>query len=176
MPGDALTAPTSGMFGKLPAHGDFIRRGDAAVIARLDGWLSAELARIAAADPHALDDRLATLPCWRWIAALDLGVLSGAIGPSHDRVGRCYPLILFTTTPVSDAWFDAADAAIMADSGSAADALLAALPMDPPPAPAPFGWWRFVADRRIDGPDAALPAGAMFDALWDVDSDAEARA
>ncbi|MDJ0278267.1 type VI secretion system-associated protein TagF [Sphingomonas sp. 2R-10] len=82
---------TARVFGKLPAHGDFVARGMAAEErAALDTWLSASL--LAARDRHGADfaDRFdAAQP---WLAEGD-GV-AGAIAASQDAVGRRYPVLL----------------------------------------------------------------------------------
>lgn len=78
------------VFGKLPAHGDFVSRGLTAELrTRLDAWLSAAMveARAAYAD---FDDRFDRATPWR---AEGDGV-SGAIAASQDGAGRRFPLLV----------------------------------------------------------------------------------
>lgn len=79
------------VFGKLPAHGDFVARGIAAADrAAFDDWLSASL--LAARDTHgdAFADRFDMAQPWR---AEGAGV-AGAIAASQDAAGRRYPVLL----------------------------------------------------------------------------------
>lgn len=82
---------TARLFGKLPAHGDFVARGcTPAEQASLDAWLTASLANAQDRFGGAFADRFdAALP---W-----LGCGTGAIGviaASQDAAGRRYPLLL----------------------------------------------------------------------------------
>ena len=79
-----------GLFGKLPAHGDFVRRGDPALAQRLDAWLTGEVERVAAAWDDAYDIRVSALPTWSFVLA---DGLAGALAASHDRVGRVFPVV-----------------------------------------------------------------------------------
>ncbi|MGW8189859.1 type VI secretion system-associated protein TagF [Sphingomonas hankookensis] len=83
---------TAWVFGKLPAHGDFVARGmDAATRGMLDDWLAAamEAARVRYPD---FADRFDVAHPWR---AEGNGV-AGAIAASQDAVGRRFPLLLLT--------------------------------------------------------------------------------
>lgn len=81
---------TALLFGKLPAHGDFVARGvGQAQRQALDAWLSASQAAAVAAYPDFADRFDRALP-WR---AEGVGV-AGAITPSQDAVGRRFPLLL----------------------------------------------------------------------------------
>lgn len=82
---------TARLFGKLPAHGDFVARGcTPAEQASLDAWLTASLA-----DAH---DRFGANFADRFDAALPwYGSGSGAVGviaASQDAAGRHYPVVL----------------------------------------------------------------------------------
>jgi type VI secretion system ImpM family protein len=80
------------VFGKLPAHGDFVARGmDAAMRGMLDDWLAAsmEAARVRYPD---FADRFDVAHPWR---AEGNGV-AGAVAASQDAVGRRFPLLLLT--------------------------------------------------------------------------------
>ncbi|MEG3088583.1 type VI secretion system-associated protein TagF [Sphingomonas sp. PB4P5] len=79
------------LFGKLPAHGDFVSRGlapderDA-----LDAWLSASLATAREAAGLAFDDWYDRAPPWRFVTA----TMAGSLTPSQDGAGRRFPLLL----------------------------------------------------------------------------------
>lgn len=82
---------TARLFGKLPAHGDFVARGcTASDQASLDTWLTASLA--------AAQDRFGGEFADRFDAALPWqGRGTGAVGviaASQDATGRRYPLVL----------------------------------------------------------------------------------
>ncbi|MBB4286258.1 type VI secretion system-associated protein TagF [Roseospira goensis] len=97
----AETGGGIGFFGKLPAHGDFVRRGlDHAVAAAWDGWLGALM--MALREDLGEDDWLdayLTGPVWRFatgggLAGLDGVARTGVLVPSVDRVGRYFPLVI----------------------------------------------------------------------------------
>lgn len=79
------------LFGKLPAHGDFVSRGwvpeerDA-----LDAWLSQSLAAARETAGVAFEDRYDRAPPWRFVTAM----MAGAVAPSQDGAGRRFPLLL----------------------------------------------------------------------------------
>lgn len=134
---DAL--PLTGLFGKVPAHGDFVRRGlPTSFVAPWDAWLQQGM--------EAARDRLGprwadvwdSAPPWRF--ALPAGACGpdavvGVMLPSQDMVGRRFPITLAAlvkpeaSTP-APAWFAALEAAASAGrSGQVdADALAAAIP------------------------------------------------
>ena len=85
-----------GLFGKLPSHGDFLRRRISdAFTGRWDSWLQQSMA---ASLNEAGQDWLAlylTSPAWRFVCsphAVTQHSLVGVMVPSVDRVGRYYPL------------------------------------------------------------------------------------
>ena len=182
----------TGFFGKLPAHGDFVRRAlPAAVVASLDDWLQDELGRdgdpdaaIAGFDPV----RFASTA----VADGQLGL--GTIAGSSDRVGRAYVVTALRLSPYPagavpaaippawDDWCGRAEAVLVAarDAHWTADATQAAiesagrasvveLVADPPALVADIVvpttlWWR----PRLDGTAAtgrceSLPRDAAFD-------------
>jgi len=157
MSGPPLTA---GLFGKLPATGDFVARGLAPdVLAWLDPWISRYLAPRFAVSTTPLVFRFAYPP----------GPLAGLATASRDRAGRAFPLVL--AVPASpepgDPWFARLLLLATEAPGLAADALaarLAALPEpgSPDPDPAPLRLW-----TPNHAPCAADPAapGAVLDAL-----------
>jgi type VI secretion system protein ImpM len=92
-----------GFYGKLPSHGDFLRRrvSDAFVDA-WDAWLRECLAASRAAlGPRWLDVYL-TSPAWRFACAAGAcgpAPLIGVVAPSVDQVGRYFPLTLVAELP-----------------------------------------------------------------------------
>jgi type VI secretion system protein ImpM len=146
----------TGLFGKLPAHGDFVRRVlPGSFVQPWDAWLShgMEAARAALGDgwEAAWDEA----PPWRFRLA------PGACGPqaamgvlvtSADLVGRRFPLTLAAVLPAAAlpppaSWYAALEETALAAraGGMDADALLARLP------PAPE-----------DDPDATLDGRSLF--------------
>ncbi|KQM27594.1 hypothetical protein ASE58_04275 [Sphingomonas sp. Leaf9] len=82
---------TAWVFGKLPAHGDFVARGmDAATRGALDDWLADALATARARFPGDFDARFDVAQPWR---ATGEGV-AGAVAASQDAVGRRFPVLL----------------------------------------------------------------------------------
>jgi type VI secretion system protein ImpM len=104
-----------GFYGKLPSHGDFLRRrvSDAFVDA-WDAWLRDCLA--AARDdlgPGWLDVYL-TSPAWRFVCAAGVcgpTAVVGLLAPSVDRVGRYFPLTIVAEMPAGTSLAPAAAAA-----------------------------------------------------------------
>jgi type VI secretion system protein ImpM len=115
---EARQAP--GFFGKLPSHGDFVtRRLPHAVRLCFDSWLQGGLVQ------SRIDLGEGWLPTWLssplWRFVVGAGVCGeqawlGVMMPSHDRVGRCFPLVLMAPgdgTPrlhdcmtLHDRWFE----------------------------------------------------------------------
>jgi type VI secretion system protein ImpM len=92
-----------GMYGKLPAHGDFVFRNlNPSVINAWDEWLQLY---VSVSREQIGDDWLdiyLTSPLWRF--ALSPGVLdehawAGIIMPSVDRVGRYFPFSMLRRLP-----------------------------------------------------------------------------
>lgn len=132
--------PLTGLFGKVPAHGDFVRRGlPTSFVAPWDAWLQAGIARAREAKGAAWAEVWDTAPAWRF--ALPAGAcgpdaVAGVMLPSEDLVGRRFPITLAAllapgAVPPSTTWFDVIEAAAMAGrAGRAdADALAAAIPL-----------------------------------------------
>ena len=184
-----------GLYGKLPGHGDFVRRGLGALVAdRLDAWMQAGFARAddpAAAIADMMPVRLAS-------TAIEDGALAiGAVITSRDKVGRAFPLIALRTAPhptgalpdtpprAWDDWAARAEALLVAarKAGWSADDTQAALEAAARAtvialAPAPFAVgegdgpgtlvWRPVL---LPGPSdvlrcEGLPAGEDFDRMF----------
>ncbi len=151
MPGDAVTAR---LYGKLPAHGDFVSRGFTRAEAEAcDAWLSDALAHARAAHDAAFDTRYDFAPPWRF-AGEDMG---GALALSQDTAGRRFPIYLEVPSAsplaaaaaseellyraIAERW--AADALT-----AAAEALDPALEEAMPDAPI---WWLEGSDAALDG-------------------------
>ena len=93
--GDTLRPAGAWLFGKIPAHGDFISRGlDHATHTLLDDWLSVEVAR--ARERFAdFDARYVQAPPWYFVDQDGAGAWSGgALCLSVDKVGRRFPVIV----------------------------------------------------------------------------------
>jgi type VI secretion system protein ImpM len=134
---DAL--PLTGLYGKVPAHGDFVRRGlPSSFVTPWDEWLQAAMSRARAGLGPRWEDAWDAAPAWRF--ALPAGAcgpdtVAGVMLPSVDTVGRRFPITLAALLPTGaavpdDAWFDALEGAALAGrAGQAdADALAAAIP------------------------------------------------
>lgn len=101
-----------GFYGKLPSHGDFLRRRVPEAFTNVwDPWLQACLS----ASQTALGDRWVELyltsPVWRFACAPGVAgaaPLLGALAPSVDRVGRFFPLTIVAELPADVAIVDAA--------------------------------------------------------------------
>jgi type VI secretion system ImpM family protein len=79
------------LFGKLPAHGDFIARGlEPGERDALDRWLSEELAETRAALGPEFQERYDAAPPWRFAGPDE----AGALAPSVDAAGRRFPLMV----------------------------------------------------------------------------------
>jgi len=112
-----------GFFGKLPSHGDFLRRRVSdAFVGVWDSWLQECLAASRAELGERWLDIYLTSPVWRFACAADVcgpAPVVGVMVPSVDRVGRYFPLTLVTELPFdasivtiaqrAEAFFDAAE-------------------------------------------------------------------
>jgi len=118
MPGHAVSAL---LFGKLPAHGDFVARGvGAAERTTLDAWLSASLAAARVTFDTTFETCFDHAHPWR---AEGPGT-GGAISPSQDSVGRRFPVLLLAGPGQAAACEDLLYRAIA--EGWDADAIVAA--------------------------------------------------
>jgi type VI secretion system protein ImpM len=136
--GTGASAAVAGVFGKLPAHGDFVRRLlPGRFVDPWDHWLSAGMQ----AGADALEDGWPA--AWEGALPFRFRLAPGACGsaavagvafPSMDMVGRRFPLTLAALLPdggeAGPDWYAAAEAAgarAIAE-GLDADALAALLP------------------------------------------------
>ena len=110
----------AGLFGKLPRHGDFVRRGlPPGFVAAWDSWISAGLVAAQAALGEAWTTTWGTAPVWRFhLAAGTCGphAAAGIWRASSDQVGRDFPLTLAAILPPGagtpgEDWFAALEAA-----------------------------------------------------------------
>jgi len=98
VPGTEIATQVAGLYGKLPARGDFLsRRLDADFIAQWDEWLQ----RAIRDSREALGERwlecFLSAPVWRFVLPAGMYSKPGWVGimlPSVDRVGRYFPLTL----------------------------------------------------------------------------------
>lgn len=92
-----------GVFGKLPAHGDFVQRNLSPVfIAGWDEWMQHYIAGSREQIGEEWLDIYLTSPIWRF--AFSQGVIdehcwAGIMMPSVDRVGRYYPFSVVVRLP-----------------------------------------------------------------------------
>jgi type VI secretion system protein ImpM len=94
-----------GFYGKLPSHGDFVRRRVSdAFVAAWDSWLQDCLAASRAALGDRWLDVYLTSPVWRFgcaAGACGHAAVIGVMVPSVDRVGRYFPLTLVAELPAT---------------------------------------------------------------------------
>lgn len=85
---------TVGLFGKIPAQGDFVRVNNSDPAAQsFDPWCQEALAAL-----QRVNQPVASDPVYFVYRAYGTpNVLVGAMGPSEDRVGRKFPLSVFAT-------------------------------------------------------------------------------
>jgi type VI secretion system protein ImpM len=92
-----------GLYGKLPSHGDFLRRRTSdAFVSAWDAWLQDGMAASRAALGDRWLDVYLTSPAWRFIG--EAGIcgptpILGLMVPSVDRVGRYFPLTVVAELP-----------------------------------------------------------------------------
>lgn len=115
-----IKANDVGLFGKLPAHGDFIYRDlPSHFINAWDTWLQGFVASSQQQLGEAWLDTYLTSPIWRFVISdgvVDGLSWTGILLPSVDRVGRYFPFSIVTKTPAvanpfliiqQQTWFDA---------------------------------------------------------------------
>lgn len=172
--GEGAVTLGAGLFGKLPAHGDFVARGfDAGVAGALDAWLTAGVARLrAAADDAAFAAAMTAAPLWHGWLPLGDGAFHGVLTPTVDAAGRYFLLAAGCAGPAGAVWAVAALHPGFAAAAEAAayDALAGRLDADALHArlaaalPAPDGRARFLAslsqpaDCAFWAPDPAAGA------------------
>ena len=114
------TAPSIGLFGKLPAHGDFVTRNlPGSFMSVWDEWLQRCVRGTQETLGDAWLDVYLTSPLWRFALSsgvVDEQVWAGLIMPSVDSVGRYFPLTIVSRLPrqtngtelmaAQSAWFE----------------------------------------------------------------------
>ncbi|WP_459615749.1 type VI secretion system-associated protein TagF [Bordetella sp. 2513F-2] len=92
-----------GWYGKIPAAGDFMhRRLGRELVAWWDKWLQYGVAALKQVPDGSAERAYATAPIWNFAIPSGPGagvVQLGCIAPSHDRVGRSYPLCVVLALP-----------------------------------------------------------------------------
>ena len=92
-----------GLYGKLPSHGDFLRRrASDKFVDAWDAWLRECIAVSRAALGEGWVDIYLTSPAWRFVCgagAVGPVPVIGLMVPSVDRVGRFFPLTLVAELP-----------------------------------------------------------------------------
>lgn len=92
----AVPAPLAGLYGKLPARGDFIeRRLSDTFVDRWDRFLAEGLRAAEAMLGPDFADRYLVSPFWRFALGPGIageGAVAGVFAPSVDRAGRYFPL------------------------------------------------------------------------------------
>lgn len=94
---------SNGIYGKLPAHGDFVQRNlPGGFITPWDDWLQRAVhgAREVVGEPWL--DYYLTSPIWRFAfsaGVVDAHVWAGILVPSVDSVGRYFPMTLAASRP-----------------------------------------------------------------------------
>ncbi|MGQ9424409.1 type VI secretion system-associated protein TagF [Gilvimarinus sp. F26214L] len=116
----------AGLYGKLPAHGDFIYRNLASnFINAWDGWLQGFVGSTQEQIGANWLDTYLTSPIWRFALSegvIDQNAWAGIMLPSVDRVGRYFPFSIArpldkTANPLEligqTAWFEAVETAAL---------------------------------------------------------------
>ncbi len=103
-----MTAPASvGLYGKLPSHGDFLRRRlSDSFVATWDGWLQASIMASRATLADRWLEVYLTSPAWRFACApgtCGATSVAGVVVPSVDRVGRHFPLAIVAELDLPEA-------------------------------------------------------------------------
>src|SRR5918999_6416818 len=101
-----------GLYGKLPSHGDFLRRRVSdAFVGVWDAWLQECIAASRSALGERWLDVYLTSPAWRFACAAGVCGAAPVVGlmvPSVDRVGRYFPLTLVAELPAGTSILSAA--------------------------------------------------------------------
>ncbi len=120
----AAEAERIGFYGKVPSHGDFVSGALAQKTQSVfDEWLRRSLGKLEEQDGEHWKARFLAAPPWRFVMGRGLCgpvPLAGVMLPSHDRVGRPFPLTIMAQMPAfagparelcfDTSWFTAAEA------------------------------------------------------------------
>ena len=95
-----------GLYGKLPAHGDFITRNlNPNFIKLWDEWLQHFISTSQQQIGSDWLDIYLTSPIWQFVfspGVIDSNMWAGIIMPSVDRVGRYFPISIVQPLPISE--------------------------------------------------------------------------
>jgi type VI secretion system protein ImpM len=183
--GAAWTAD-AGLFGKLPARGDFVQLGlPGSFVRPWDAWLQQAMAGSQERLGDAWLPAFLEAPVWRFVlpgGMCGAGAVLGLLMPSVDRVGRYYPLTLAAVLPpgrgvprsdIAEPWLEACEAAGRAalDEDATPDQVVKRLPQlragDAAEVPRASEWWTAGGPRvpamRLEFP--ALPDAVQFAAI-----------
>lgn len=178
LPGQALR-PRAALFGKLPAHGDFVSRAlDEAAVTAWDAFFAKGVAEAREALGDDFEAAHDAAPPWRFVqgpGAFGAGWRAGAWAPSMDRAGRRFVIALLAEGAASEAVAEAMEAAIYDgfEAGENADDLLnraeaaiEAAASAAAPAPRTSRWWTLGgADHRPDQVEGEPNPGLLSRAL-----------
>jgi type VI secretion system ImpM family protein len=104
----AMTDTRLGFFGKLPALGDFARRGlPPAFVQPWDDGMQQAMAAARQRHGARWQDAWRAAPTWRFLLAPRVcgeHAWAGIVGPSSDRVGRGFPMVMATPWTTEPSW------------------------------------------------------------------------
>ena len=96
-------SPTPGLYGKLPAHGDFVIRNlPSNFVNDWDRWLQQFMSGTRERIGEDWLNIYLTSPLWRFVLSpgvIDANVWAGIMMPSVDRVGRYFPFSIALKLP-----------------------------------------------------------------------------
>jgi len=187
----------AGLFGKLPARGDFVQLGlPGSFVRPWDAWLQRAMAASQERMGDAWLPAFLESPVWRFVlpgGMCGAGAVLGLLMPSVDRVGRYYPLTLAAVFPpgggvppsdVAGPWLDACETAgrVALDEDATPDQVVQRLPRldagDAAEMPTFSEWWTVggprVAAMRLAL--AALPDATQFAKMLGAGLDASTPA
>jgi type VI secretion system protein ImpM len=149
------------LFGKLPAHGDFVSRGiTPSERDRLDMWLSDEMREARARFGEDFDVRYDTAPPWLFAHGEEGGVLC----PSVDAAGRRFPLLVGRSSGSGASANGCAEVAYeaLAETLTADDVVMRVNERETSDqAETPQGWWPFEAPELAAFAGEKQPAGLL---------------
>lgn len=175
----------TGVYGKLPSYGDFVRRElPTGFVNPWDDWLQAGVAAARDALGPAFDACWDSAPPWRFrlsAGACGPQPVAGVLLTSRDAVGRRFPLTVAAVLPEfalppDESWYVALEKVALGarDQGDTVDTLMALLPPAQPGRSFAFGddlpavgWWTADGHRLHPPTLPALPAAAQFRMLLD---------
>lgn len=169
-----------GLFGKMPALGDFVRRRlPASFVEPWDEWLRLAISQSKADLGEGWLTGYLTSPLWRF--ALSAGVCGdaaacGVLMPSVDAVNRHFPLTIAATLPAganpfalvagAEAWFDAVESMALSCLQPECEVDLVDRQLDATGLPR-------LGDAGTRVPLASLAAFSAESERWQVDVDGE---